>query len=65
MGPWFRHARERCLDDDAGLVRYLGHVGEVLSRDRGLSSAIEAVRVRARANQEAKRALGWNPSSAR
>ncbi|MFI9815434.1 TetR/AcrR family transcriptional regulator [Saccharothrix variisporea] len=38
------YARTRCLAGPAGLRRYLEHVGEVLSRDRGLSAAIEAAR---------------------
>lgn len=38
------YARTRCLDGRSGLKRYLHHVGEVLSQDRGLSAAIEAAR---------------------
>lgn len=39
-----QYARTRCLDGRSGLERYLHHVGEVLSQDRGLSAAIEVAR---------------------
>ncbi|WP_027942623.1 TetR/AcrR family transcriptional regulator [Amycolatopsis taiwanensis] len=39
-----RYARTRCLGGDLGLARYLRYVGRMLSRDRGLSSAIETSR---------------------
>ncbi|MCG3755188.1 TetR/AcrR family transcriptional regulator [Amycolatopsis sp. Poz14] len=38
------YARKRCLDGKSGVKRYLRHVGEVLSGDRALSSAIETAR---------------------
>ncbi|MFD2472849.1 TetR/AcrR family transcriptional regulator [Amycolatopsis silviterrae] len=38
------YARKRCVDGKSGVKRYLRHVGEVLSGDRALSSAIEAAR---------------------
>ncbi|WP_134734495.1 TetR/AcrR family transcriptional regulator [Amycolatopsis nivea] len=38
------YARKRCLDGKSGVKRYLRHVGEVLSGDRALSSAIEMAR---------------------
>lgn len=40
------YARNRCLRAKPGrsVARYLRHVGEILSADRGLSAAIESVR---------------------
>ncbi|MEU0572587.1 TetR family transcriptional regulator [Nonomuraea sp. NPDC005983] len=40
-GELLAFARETCLATPDGLARFLGHIGEVLARDRGMSEAIE------------------------
>ncbi|OXM51262.1 TetR family transcriptional regulator [Amycolatopsis thailandensis] len=42
------YARTQCFGEDSGLERYFRYVGELLSRDRGLTAAIDSARGRPR-----------------
>lgn len=41
------YARTHCLGEGSGLERYFRYVGDLLSRDRGLTAAIDSARGRA------------------